>query len=313
MGNVHEVVQVEPYQSWCGAALPIHPGRHGAVQEVLAERQPPYVGVTAATRQIGLPDGRELTSPTDRVFVAVQTGGKWGWDALAPFLEAVAGQLADARFFLNDEYQGFVDEYRIVGGELTVRRVCWQDSTVAGYLAAEEPRCHDFAYTRLVEDLLEEPWNVDPALAEAMSQVHPQRWETRAAAALVAAAAERWPTAVATLRSVLSDLEPAAPDWLRDEYVTALARTEPAEALRIAREYEPRWRASRSSMMVELAALEEGHGDPDRAVSAMARSMVNRFDPPGWAARSVRAGAELLRLSGHPDEAADWEQIAELL
>src|SRR5688500_3102203 len=108
MGNLHMVTQVEPYRSWVGAALPIERGHEDAVRRALVAMRPPYSAVEQAVRRVAAAPGQTLSRPTGRWHLTIQSGGKWGWDELPPFLEHIAEHLLDARFYIDDEYVGFV-------------------------------------------------------------------------------------------------------------------------------------------------------------------------------------------------------------
>jgi tetratricopeptide (TPR) repeat protein len=312
MGNVHTVTQIEPYRSWVGAALPIRPGHEDAVRLALIPRRPSYVAVEQAMRTLTVAGGT-LTWPTGRWHITIQSGGKWGWDDLAPFLTTVAGDLAEACFFLDDEYAGFVEEYRIADGTLRVRRVVHEGGDTATYLATEVPECADFAYDHLAELIDEYGCVGGERLATALHRVHPDRWPTLAAAACAHSEGERWAEAVSAFTAAFAargGLEPSP--RLTAAHVRALSHTDPAAALHMARQYASRWRTDAPWALEMLAELEEHHGDRISAADALVESLRPAEDYLDTS-ENLYAGARVLALRGDLDVAADWLRVATML
>jgi tetratricopeptide (TPR) repeat protein len=315
MGNLHMVTQIAPYRSWVGAALPIRPGREDAVRLALVSLRPPYSAVEQAVRRATAPGGQTLSWPSGRWHLTVRSGGKWGWDDLRPFLEHVAADLSDARFFLDDEYVGFVDEYRVCDGRLDVRRVVPGGGSAAGYLMTEVAECAGFAFDRLAESLDEFDLSVGDRETAAMRDRFPDRWPTLAAQAVAAAERERWTEAVAAFRAALAELarvgEPA-PAHLLGRYVEVLRRVDPVAALEVARQAAPLWHADAPWSLALLADLEERDGRREQAAEALAGSLRPRY-PQLTPHDQLYAGARVLALAGDLDAARDWLRVATMV
>jgi hypothetical protein len=308
------VTQVEPYRSWVGAALPIRPGRDNAVRLALVSRRPPYTAVEQAVRRMTAPGGQVLSWPSGRWHLTVRSGGKWGWEDLRPFLAHVAADLSDARFFIDDEYVGFVDEYRLDDGQLHVRRVVAEGGSAAGHLLGD-PAYAEFAYDRIVETLDEFDLSVGGREATAMRDRYPDRWPTLAIAAMAAAERERWPEAAAAFRATLTALADAGrpePPHLLARYVEVLRHVDPAAALDAARRAAPRWHAGAPWALKLLAGLEEEHGDRERAAEALIGSLPPRY-PQLTMDDHLYAGARVLALAGDVAAARDWLRVASLV
>jgi len=313
VGNVHTVTQVEPYRSRVGAALPIRPGHEDAVRLALVAMGPPYSAVEQAVRRVPAGPGQILSWPTGRWHLIIQSGGKWGWGELPPFLEHIAGCLFDARFYLDDEYIGFVDEYRVLDATLVVRRVVAAGGGTAQYLTSEEPEFADFGYTRMAEEL--DDWWLGADETAAMRQAFPRRWPTLAAAAAAEAEAGRWAEAVeayrATLAAQSAEGVEASPQLLA-RYVRALGHVDPGAALEVAREAGPTWHAAEPRSLELLAQLEERHGTRERAVDALIGSLRSNY-PHLQAEDHLYATARVLALAGELVAARDWLRVAELV
>jgi tetratricopeptide (TPR) repeat protein len=315
MGNLHTVTQIAPYRSWVGAALPIRSGHEDAVRLALVPRRPSYVAVEQAVRTLSVAPGHSLSWPTGRWHVTIQSGGKWGWDELAPFLTRVAGDLGDACFFLDDEYAGFVDEYRIADGTLRVRRVVHQGGDTATYLATEVPDCAEFAYDHLTSLLDEYGGVAETRLAAALHTVHPHHWTTLAAEACAHAAHERWTEAASAFTAAFAAAAEAGAEpspQLVATYVQSLQHTDPAAALGLARRSAPRWRTDMPWVLEMLADLEEQHGHPDRAADALVDSLrpAEHYLDTG---ENLYSAARVLALRGDVDAARDWLRTAAML
>lgn len=274
MGNVHEVVQAEPFRSANGAALPLRAGA-----ELVVDAFPSYTSLGTSSREVG----RSLLS-TSRRYLLVQTGGKWGYGfELEEFLTANAPVLEDAVFYVSDEYAMYVREWRIANGQLSVTFAA-PDNSHPGLVLVETEKHREFGLSLLdgmLDGMLwpggerEEPGSVRHRAVMALVQYRPERWHTWHQRALLEsdyaphAAVEHFERALA--------LVPAAKRTLVEVGLArALATIDPQRALAIGRAGKERWiaeaMAHRSAFgnpiapgLSLLAELEGTHGAPDLA------------------------------------------------
>lgn len=146
MGNVHTVLQVEPHY-FEGAAIEVRPDHWEAPGRTLAASPPRQVNVLVKEFAYDVPVFCDASFQERRRFVVVQSGGKRGYETeLEALLRRLAPYLMDAEFYVDDEWHGYVDRYRVAGGELFVERVVEADGEVFAYLdatlAVERPRVH---------------------------------------------------------------------------------------------------------------------------------------------------------------------------
>lgn len=275
MGNVHEVVQTEPFRSPHGAALPIRDG-----QAFVDDKFPSYTSVTRASRSIG-----RSRIPTERSYVVLQTGGKWGYGfELEEFLSRNAPVLEDAVFYVSDEYAMYVREWRIANGTLAVEFVA-PDNSHVGLVLVETAKHRDFGLY-LLEEMLdgglwsggdrEEPESVRFRAVMALVQHRPERWQTWHQLGLLKsdyaeqAAIEAFERALAIV-----------PDDKRSLVEIGLVRVvrtrDPMRALSLGRAASERWIAEAmkakgtfwnhaAAGLSDLADLERDHGAPDLAM-----------------------------------------------
>ncbi len=146
MGNTHTVLQVEPHY-FEGAAIEIRPEHWEAAGRTFAAEPPREVNVLVKEFVYDVPVFCDASFQERRRFVVVQSGGKRGYETeLEALLRRLAPYLVDAEFYVDDEWHGYVDRYRVAEGELFVDRVVEADGEVFAYLdatlAVERPRVH---------------------------------------------------------------------------------------------------------------------------------------------------------------------------
>jgi hypothetical protein len=274
MGNVHEVTQTEPFRSAHGAVLRV---REGAT--LLDENFPSYTNATRASREIG----RSRVS-SERLYVAIQTGGKWGYGyELEGWLAANAPVLEDAVFYVSDEYAMYVREWRITGGELKVEFVA-PDNSHVGLVLIETAKHRDFGLF-LLEDMLdgmlwgggdvEEPTSVRFRAVMALVQHRPQRWQTWHQLGLLKA--DYAPqAAIEAFERALAIVPYEKRSLVEVSLVQTIRESDPMRALAIGRAAVDRWIADASKEkgrfwntvapgLSHLAELEREHGVPEHA------------------------------------------------
>ncbi len=179
MGNIHRVIQVEPYLSAVGAVIDIRDGQC----EHVARAFPPdvrYAGLAGARRFVETAEGIGYQLPVSgRAFVAIKTGGKGDYDDVRELVTAAAPHLHDALFYLDDEYCGFVDRWELRDGALTVARVVDADSSVACHLVSAGGPCAEFAYNIMLDEITNGYFcDVDDFTIDAMTAYAPDSWPT---------------------------------------------------------------------------------------------------------------------------------------
>jgi tetratricopeptide (TPR) repeat protein len=177
MGNLHDVIQTDPWRSPRGAAIEIVPGLVSVFADVTF---PSYVSIGTGHRAIG-----KSQLATERSFLVIQPGGKWGYDhAFAEFFREHAHLLEDACFYIGDEYAMYLEEYRITNGVFELSYLASQNEHVGLYLAEHRPEHLDFAL-ELLSDYLRGAW---------FSEAEDDSMRGRAVKLLVEHAGPRWET-----------------------------------------------------------------------------------------------------------------------
>jgi hypothetical protein len=321
VGNLHFVVQTDPWRASSGAAIAIRPSGEPFIT---ADKLPSYVNVQRARHRLG-----GLALGTGRSYLCIQPGGKWGYDrALVEWLDERAPHLEDATFYISDEYAQYVEEWRIAGGHATATSVEPRDSHVGLYLLRARPELADFAID-LLADYLDgtmffsepEPTSVRARILAALEAHAPARWETwyhrggydidRDADAAAVAALDR---AVA----LAPDAERAR---VEVRLVRALAQKDIPRALAVGRAGRARWLAAAAAAkpmfnavaagLEHLAELEREHGDPAAAAELWLASARHADDDR--LSRRFATIAGVRAAEGRLAEARDWLRAAILL
>ena len=316
MGNVHEVTQTEPFRSAHGAALLVRDG-----EKLVDENFPSYTSVSSATRKIG-----RSRMPSDRAYLVVQTGGKWGYGfELEEFLTTNAPVLENAVFYISDEYAMYVREWRITNGSLSIEFAA-PDNSHVGLVLIETAKHRDFGLL-LLEDMLddmmwgggetEDPTSVRFRAVMALVQHRPDRWQTWYQLGLLKvdyaahAAVEAFERALAIVPAEKRALVEVG-------LVRALEKTDPLRALSIGRGATERWI---SAAMKEkgsywnpvapglsyLADLEREHGAPDLATT-LYTTWLRATDTDATGHRLYNLAC--LHARGRPDLARSYLRVA---
>ena len=125
MGNLHGVLQIEPVVHVAGAALRIRPGFEKPAKEkyaALADRDYTELAEHPLSFRINNPNigAAMFTANEAPLFLIVQSGGKWGYDAnLEKVFAELGAHLEDGLFFIDDEYAGYVERWQLANGKLT--------------------------------------------------------------------------------------------------------------------------------------------------------------------------------------------------
>ncbi len=317
MGNVHEVVQTEPFRSAHGAALRIDVGAN-----LVDDSFPSYTSVSRASHTVG-----RSRVPAQRSYVVIQTGGKWGYGyELEEWLTTNAPVLEDAVFYVSDEYAMYVREWRITNGELTVELVA-PDNSHTGLVLIETAKHREFGL-HLLEDMLdgmvwgggdeEEPDSVRFRAVMALVQHRPERWQTWYQLGLLKsdyakeAAFEAFERALAVVpHDKRSLVEVGIVQTLRD--------SDPMRALSIGRAAIDRWIADAQKQengrfwnavapgISLLADLEREHGTTDRAVTLYTTWLrVTDSDATGYRLYNLAC----LHAGTQPDLARSYLRVA---
>lgn len=316
MGNVHEVTQTEPFRSQHGAALIL---RDGA--ELVDTKYPSYTVLDNGGRKIG-----RSRLATDRRYVVIRTGGKWGYGyELEEWLQANAPVLEDAVFYVSDEYANYVREWRIANGALTIEFVA-PDNSHVGLVLVETAKHRDFGLF-LLEDMLdgmlwaggdkEEPTSVRFRAVMALVQHRPERWQTWHQLGLLksdyaqAAAIEAFERALAIVPDDKRSLVEVG-------MMHALKDSDPARALAMGRAAKERWIADAMKQkdsfwnavapgLHRLADLEREHGVPDFA-AALYATWMRATDTDATPHRLYNLAC--LHAGSHPDLARSYLRVA---
>lgn len=219
MGNVHSVVQIAPLVSIEGAALRVRAGKEAAFAAWLeTTKVPAYAAIqrevpelVIANINVGPSTVRDPGRET--VYVVVNGGGKWNYDdQLNDFLHAAAPFLDDARFFLNDEYARFIDEYAFANGALAIRRVVETNGDVNAH--AMEQIAHDadkrYAFAMQIVEMwldLSEPAGATSWVDLAIG-ARPSSWEAHYARARIMHATQGHEEALGSLDKAQACLGP---------------------------------------------------------------------------------------------------------
>ena len=319
MGNLHDVMQTDPWHARRGAAIEI---RAGFEAELAHARLPSYVHVTIARRAVG-----RSRLATARPFVIIQPGGKWGYDdAFRTWFREHAHLLHDACFYIADEYAAYLEEYRIVHGEFAMRTIAHEDAHLGLHLAEHRPEHLAFALD-LLDEFVGGSW---------FSGAEPDSLRARAVAVLVEHASERWGTwfQAALLRADAGDragalplferahaLAPAAEQpQIEIKQLENLAELDPDRALAFGRARLAHWveaaaRADRwlnpiAPGLERLAELERTRGEVTVAATSWmdaVRTSQRNLAPRLYAIARLRA------IADRPAEAIDWLRVATLL
>jgi tetratricopeptide (TPR) repeat protein len=319
MGNLHDVIQTDPWRSPRGAAIEIRAGRE---PDFSAATFPSYLGIHTGRRAVG-----KTQLATERSFVTVQPGGKWGYDdAFADFFSDHAHLLHDACFYVGDEYAMYLEEYRITNGTFDMRRIANENEHAGLYLAEHRPEHRGFAL-ELLSDYLDGTWFSDSEEGSIRA---------RAVKLLVECAGSRWDSwfQYALLRTDAGDHDGSIPLFERAlelapadvharievRLLRALSELATERALAFGRPRLARWveasaRADRwfnaISPGVELMAeLERTRGEVSVATISWMDSI--RTSNANLAPR-LYALARLRATEHRHAEACDWLRVAVLL
>ncbi len=145
MGNVHSVLQIEP-RYFEGAAIEIPRGHWDTMARLYAERPHHVPNVLIKEFEDDFWVFCDEAFHELRRFLVIQDGGKSGYEQELPELMATfAPCLEDAEFYVDDEYQGYVERFRISRGRLEVERVVDADGEAFEYLdraLVDRPEAH---------------------------------------------------------------------------------------------------------------------------------------------------------------------------
>ncbi|MEJ7598087.1 MAG: hypothetical protein WKG01_09285 [Kofleriaceae bacterium] len=319
MGNLHDVMQTDPWRARRGAAIEI---RSGFEPELAHATLPRYVHFTTAGRAIG-----RSRLATERAFVIIQPGGKWGYDeAFRTWFREHAHLLHDACFYIADEYAAYLEEYRIRTGEFSMQTIAHEDAHLGLHLS-EHRREHLAFALDLLDEFVGDTW---------FSGAEPDSLHARAVAVLIEHASERWSTwfQAALLRGDGGDREGAIPLFERAHALAPaaeqpqieikqlenLTELDPDRALAFGRSRLARWveasaRADRwlnpiAPGIERVAELERTRGEPTVAATSWmdaVRTSQRTLAPRLYAIARLRA------VEGRVAEAIDWLRVATLL
>jgi tetratricopeptide (TPR) repeat protein len=139
MGNLHRVLQVKPAVHIDGAVLRVKPGVAGRARRVYNKIKKrdytEFIRETASVRVNNINiDQNIFNDPDENEYLVVQSGGKWGYDdALINLLAVMAPYLEDSLFYIDDEYQGYVEEFSIKDDTLKWKTAVEEGSTAFEY------------------------------------------------------------------------------------------------------------------------------------------------------------------------------------
>ncbi|MCA9686413.1 MAG: hypothetical protein KC457_29870 [Myxococcales bacterium] len=140
MGNVHSLLQVRPIVSHEGVALPVHPDQHEVFWERMQQPLPSYMHAHRTVPSFSIHNvniGSQAVRDPERAssYLILAAGGKWGYgDDFWARIEDLAPLLEDARWYFDDEYTGFVEEFRIDAGVLSRRMVVDEGGQAIDYV-----------------------------------------------------------------------------------------------------------------------------------------------------------------------------------
>ena len=257
---------------------------------------------------------QHIAPADDRLLVAIQTGGKGDYRDVASFLRSAKQHLAEALFFIDDEY-GHVEQWHLRVDSLTITTVADEDSTAARHMAWHLPEHAEFAYELLCLEIFH-PYtsNVDSDDVEAMCHIAPHRWQSSYARGVSLARGDNPSAAISWLRDCLARApeDSVAHANALTNLVDAISHTSPEDALHEARNARFSWIRHQSQDGLKLlASLEELCGEPARAVDAWLNVLgPRRFSEDRDTNRNLYDMARLRVLQGRQDEGLDWLRVA---
>ena len=319
MGNCHDVVQTDPYRSMRGAAIDILPGQ---LPRFADSKFPSYVQIGTGHRAIG-----KSQLSTERAFLLVQPGGKWGYDdTFADFFRDHAHLLANACFYVGDEYAMYLEEHRIENGTFELRHLAAQNEHVGLYLAEHRPEHVDFAI-ELLADYLDGMWfsdaedgSIRDRAVRFLVERAGSRWDTWFQYAMFRAHAGHHDSSIPLFERAL-ELAPAAERvQIEVRFLRALSELDTERALAFGRPRLASWveasaRADRFFNEIApgvelLAELERTRGEVTVATTSWMDAI--RTSNTNLAPR-LYAIARLRATEHRYAEACDWLRVATLL
>ena len=165
MGNVHTVLQTKPQLVYRGAVIRVRSEHRDIFDDAFrATPIPSYMHVHRAHPSYRVPgvniDGSTFRSGEFVLYLVIQPGGKWGYgDDMITKIGELGHMLEDATWYIDDEYQGYVQRWQLRAGTLAVEVVSEAADDVDSYVlrACEDlhPEVRGSLYIQRAIDALE--------------------------------------------------------------------------------------------------------------------------------------------------------------